>query len=137
MIYKKLSFLAVVALFFISFTAQATHWRFGQLTWKPAAAANTAEFTLTAAFRLNGNYGLPGTPVVGDVITEFQGGTGLSFGDGSSTGTLQFQVISVYTEINHIRNHEKCKVSIFQKFCYFFFGFAMSGFFTETCQNFN
>jgi len=73
MIYKKLSFLAVVALFFMSFTAQATHWRFGQLTWKPAAAANTAEFTLTAAFRLNGNYGLPGTPVVGDVITEFQG----------------------------------------------------------------
>lgn len=77
-------------------SANASHFRYGHLTWQPKASISptTVEFTLTSSFRRNGysGSGPDGYPVLGDVITEHVGGTGLNFGDGASTGTLQFKV---------------------------------------------
>ena len=58
--------------------------------------ANTVAISLTAAFRRNGYSGSAsdGYPQIGDVITENIGGSSLSFGDGYSTGTLNFEVTS-------------------------------------------
>ncbi len=91
---------SLMAVFFLSFfmasEAEASHFRFGHVTWT-VKSGNTAEFVLTAAFRRSGYSGTysDGRPAVGDIITEYIGGTGLSFGDGSSTGTLKFKVIAI------------------------------------------
>ena len=70
--------------------AQASHFRYGTLSWTPLGNGEV-EFTLIAAFR-NG-YGIT---AVGQTFTEAIGGTGLNFGDGSSpTGTLTFEVIDL------------------------------------------
>jgi Secretion system C-terminal sorting domain len=71
--------------------AEASHFRYGHLTWVPVAGSpNTARFTLVDAFRRNAY----GAPVVGSIITENTGATRLFFGDGSSTGTLQYKVLA-------------------------------------------
>lgn len=76
-----------------SLNSYASHWRFGQLTWRPnpGVSSTTAEFTLTSAFRWNAF----GNPAIGAIISENVGATGLDFGDGTSTGILRFQVISI------------------------------------------
>ena len=93
------SCLALALLIACCYQAQATHFRYGHLTWqpKPAVSATTAEFTLIAAFRYTGYFGSGpgGTILVGDTFTEDIGLTGINFGDGNSTGTLQFVVTSI------------------------------------------
>lgn len=90
----------IIFLFFQTFitSAWATHFRYGHLTWKPRPdiAPNTAEFTFMGGFRRNGYSGTAadGFPQTGDIISEHIGGTFLCFGDGSCTGTLDFEVVS-------------------------------------------
>ncbi|MBI3193449.1 MAG: hypothetical protein HYZ34_03155, partial [Ignavibacteriae bacterium] len=78
--------------------AEASHFRYGHLTWRPRTdvSASTIEFTLTGAFRRNGYNGTGGDgfPITGDIITENIGATGLNFGDNTSTGTLRFVITS-------------------------------------------
>lgn len=98
---KKSAFiLTLLAMLFLDVSLLfATHFRYGHLTWvqRPDIAPNTAEFILVNAFRRNGYSGTAGDgfPAVGDVITEFIGGTRLLFGDGTSTPVLQYKVISI------------------------------------------
>lgn len=84
---------AAAILLLLSFqpeAVQASHFRYGHLTWRPAGG-NTASFTMIDAFRRNGY----GSPMVGDIITETIGGTTLFFGDGTNTGTLRYKVLSI------------------------------------------
>jgi hypothetical protein len=55
------------------------------------------EFTFTAAFRRSGygGTGPGGFAGIGDLITEFIGATGLDYGDGGSTGILNFRVTAI------------------------------------------
>ncbi len=92
--------LVVLKLNFLCFSEQsayASHFRYGHVSWKPGAGTNEIEFTLDGAFRRDGYLGSAGDgrPAVGDIITETVGATGLNFGDGMSTGTLQFKVTSI------------------------------------------
>ncbi len=77
---------------------QATHFRYGHLTWRqrPDVSPTAVEFSLVNAFRRNGypGSGNDGLPIIGDVINEDIGGTDLLFGDGASTGQLSYRVIS-------------------------------------------
>ena len=104
-IYK--SGILIIALLFagslFSTPAEASHFRYGTLSYT-ADGSGTVNFTLVAAFRRSGysGSGSDGNPVTGDIITETIGGTGLSFGDGSSTGTLRFEVISYDVADNFI-----------------------------------
>jgi hypothetical protein len=104
--YLRLLLIAVTFSFFYITTAQATHFRFGHLTWtpQPDISPTTVKFNLTASFRRNGypGSGSDGLPVIGDIITETIGGTGIDFGDGTSTGTLQFQVTAYSVTENWI-----------------------------------
>ena len=77
-------------------TAQATHFRYGHLTWQPLTG-NSVRFTLTDAFRRTGYAGThpDGSVAVGDIFQEDIGATGLNFGDGGFTGVLDFKVISI------------------------------------------
>ncbi|HET8648356.1 MAG TPA: hypothetical protein VFO85_22855, partial [Vicinamibacteria bacterium] len=79
--------------------AQATHFRYGQLQWKPAGGATgQVEFTLRMALRRDtfsyGTFpaGIDNFAETGDIITEGQGNTRLSFGDGGVTPVLRFIV---------------------------------------------
>jgi len=100
---KKIFLLMVasaIAFFAVTINeAEASHWRFGHLTWKPnpAVSQSTADFTFIGAFRRNAYTGTAGDgyPAIGDVITESIGATGLNFGDGNFTPILQFKVISI------------------------------------------
>lgn len=92
----SISFTAILAFIlinaFITNDASASHFRYGHLTYtKNPANPLEVTFTLTDAFRRSGY----GAPVVGSIITETVGGTFLSFGDASSTGTLRYKVISI------------------------------------------
>lgn len=69
-------------------SAEATHFRYGHITWAPTANANEVQFVVTAAFR-NGY----GVNAVGQYFTEVIGGTGLQFGDGGSTTSADWHVI--------------------------------------------
>ncbi len=109
--YSSLFFLFCVMVFSLIFQtfqpfAMATHFRYGTLTWEKRTdlGANTVAISLTAAFRRNGYSGSAsdGYPQIGDVITENIGGSSLSFGDGYSTGTLNFEVTSYDTAENWI-----------------------------------
>ncbi len=78
--------------------AQATHFRYGHLTWQRLnAVSDNVRFTLVNAFTRDGFIGSAGDgfPAVGDIITENIGGTQLFFGDGNFTGVLQYKVISI------------------------------------------
>jgi hypothetical protein len=87
--------------------AEASHFRYGILTWELTGNAGEVEFSLVSAFRRTGYSscvvslpltfgpcsGTDGRPATGDIILETVGATGLDFGDGSSgTGTLLFLV---------------------------------------------
>src|SRR3989344_6806528 len=82
--------------------AEATHFRYGTLTWKarPDISSTTVEFSLVNAFRRCGytGSGSDGCPITGDIITETIGVTALYFGDGTSIGNpalgqfLQYRV---------------------------------------------
>ena len=73
--------------------AEASHFRYGHLTWRQTGATRV-EFTLTGAFRrgTNDTFGFyPGSAsdgrlAVGDVFEEFIGGTVLYPGDRDATG---------------------------------------------------
>lgn len=89
---RPLAVLMLFAMFLLSSAApsEASHFRYGNLSWQPTGNAGEIKFNFTGAFRRS-SYG---SPVVGSIFTESQGGTTLNFGDGSSTGTLQFRVIA-------------------------------------------
>ncbi len=79
--------------------AQATHFRYGHLTWQPIAGTNNVRFTLVNAFRraapeYPGTYG-DGYAAVGDIISEDIGGTLFFYGDGNQSTVLQYKVISI------------------------------------------
>ncbi len=80
--------------------AEATHFRYGHLTWRKARG-NAVQFTLTAAFERSGYLGTApdGFLAVGDVFNENIGGTGLEFGDGTRVGDgfngLRFVVVAI------------------------------------------
>jgi len=81
--------------------AEATHFRYGHLTFKKIAPT-TAEFTLTCAFRRSGYSGRApdGFVAVGDRFSENIGGTVLNFGDnsfvsGPGGGGLTFLAIAI------------------------------------------
>ncbi|MFZ0391997.1 MAG: CHRD domain-containing protein [Calditrichia bacterium] len=90
----------VCMVFFIAITifyagpAEASHFRYGTVNYEPTGNPGEVEFNLQAAFRRDGYSGShpDGHPQVGDVITETIGGTGITFGDGGFTGTLDFEV---------------------------------------------
>lgn len=93
---------AVLAIVLLSATpASATHFRYGQLSWQRITGvgvpANTVRLDLFAAFRRDGYGGTApdGRPAIGNIITETIGGTGINFGDGTSTGTLRFLVLNI------------------------------------------
>ena len=86
----RLAFFLSSLLFLHPQLANATHFRYGHLTWQKVSG-NTVRFTLIDAFRRSGY----GAPNIGDVITETVGNTSLIFGDGSFTPTLQYRVIAV------------------------------------------
>ena len=87
-------------------SSEASHFRFARLSWV-ADGNGEVEFTLVAAWRRDApsfscvNFGpgdgtcdgSDGYPITGDVIIENQGDTEFTFGDGTSTGTLRFEVI--------------------------------------------
>lgn len=90
----------MAGLFFcLALTAEASHFRYGHLTWKPKTSVSptTVEFTLVNAFRRTGYPGTAGDgfPAVGDIITENIGGTNLRFGDGGITSILRYKVIAI------------------------------------------
>jgi Galactose binding lectin domain. len=95
---SKLLALLFIPILMLSFVeAYASHFRYGTLSWsKSSTTANTVVFNFKAAFRRTSytGTGSDGRPVVGDIITETVGGTGLNFGDATSTGTLRFVVTS-------------------------------------------
>jgi hypothetical protein len=79
--------------------AQASHFRYGTLSWAPTGTPGEVQFELRVALRRNDpQYGFfPGGidnfAEVGDIITENIGDTQLIFGDGTgSTGILQMVV---------------------------------------------
>lgn len=87
-------------------SSEASHFRFARLSWV-ADGNGEVEFTLVAAWRRDApdfscvNFGpgdgtcdgSDGYAITGDVIIEEQGDTEFTFGDGTSTGTLRFEVI--------------------------------------------
>ena len=72
--------------------ARAGHFRYGNLSWEPVGA-NTAVFRFTAVFQRTEFD--PPLPLMGQIITEEVGFTPLEFGDGLSTGPLEFLVTFV------------------------------------------
>lgn len=88
---------------------EASHFRYGHLTWRPRPdiSSSSVEFKLTDAFRRSGysGSGTDGHPIVGDTITEGVGATRLIFGDGNSTATLRYVVTSFSREENWLIGH--------------------------------
>lgn len=99
--YLKHTYVCIALVFFAlcalkTETAEATHFRYGHLTWQKLQG-NTARFTLTNAFRrdgYSGTYG-DGLPAVGDIIEEEIGETELFFGDGTHSDVLRYLVTSI------------------------------------------
>lgn len=89
--------LATAMLIVLACNAEASHFRFGHLTWSPAVDAvdNTVDFKLIVGWRRSTFGGLGSGPggalQTGDV---FQAGMRLAFGDGSTTGDIFFEVIA-------------------------------------------
>ncbi|MEP7265829.1 MAG: hypothetical protein ABI772_15090, partial [Bacteroidota bacterium] len=99
--YIKHTYVCIALVFFalctfMPETAEATHFRYGHLTWQKLQG-NTARFTLTNAFRRDGYPGtyVDGLPAVGDIIEEEIGETELFFGDGAHTDVLRYLVTSI------------------------------------------
>jgi hypothetical protein len=78
--------------------AQASHFRFGHLTWQPRPdiSPTTVDFTFMGAWRRSAYSGTApdGRPKIGDIV----GDSSISFGDGSSSGTLYFEVTAISVE---------------------------------------
>lgn len=77
--------------------AEASHFRYGHLTWR-ATGANTVDFTLTVAFRRSGFDGTApdGFLAVGDLFEDEIGDDAeIEFGDGSDSGPLRFRAIAI------------------------------------------
>ncbi len=109
--------IAVVFPSVTAITAQASHFRYGHITWS-AADGNDVEVRVQAAFRRNGyacvdpiaEIYVPcseadGFPGVGDIIFENIGGSVLEWGDGSPPagaefGALFFKVTAVDLDQN-------------------------------------
>src|SRR5687768_13394263 len=73
--------------------AEASHFRYGHLTWR-ATGPTTAAFTLITAYRrseFNGTAG-DGFVAIGDLFSD---GVDIEFGDGTSSGGVQFQAIAI------------------------------------------
>ncbi len=93
--------------------ADATHFRFGHLTWQPRTDVdpNAVEFQFQVSARRSAfscashpgvcdegttsTYPEPERPLVGDTVVEDLGGTTLCFGDGQCTSTLEFDVTAI------------------------------------------
>ncbi len=82
---------------------EATHFRFGHLTWE-LDETTRVRFTFTAAFRRDAYHGsgADGLPVRGDIIREDIGRTSLCFGDRDCTDPLYFLVTSANPTENWI-----------------------------------
>ncbi len=79
--------------------AQASHFRYGTVSWEPTATTGQVKFTIVDAFRRSAYTGTAsdGRPAIGNIITENTGATSFSFGDGGNTGTLQYIVTAIDT----------------------------------------
>lgn len=77
-------------------TGSHSHGRYFHITWTETGA-NAVDFTVTSAFRRCGYGGSApdGCPAVGDVISEYIGGTYFIYGDGNTTSTLSYKVIAI------------------------------------------
>ncbi|WP_375448141.1 beta strand repeat-containing protein [uncultured Fibrella sp.] len=90
--------LFVLAVQFASIsTAQATHFRYGNLSWRQLPSdptGRTIEFKLTMGFRLG--FFTP-TPTVGSTVTNASANSGaaFNFGDGTSISSFNFNVTTV------------------------------------------
>lgn len=73
-----------------------SHGRYFHITWVETGT-NSVDFTVNSGFRRCGYSGSApdGCPAVGDVITEYIGGTYFIYGDGSYTSTLNYKVIAI------------------------------------------
>ena len=91
MVWTWTAALAVLFLCGAAEEAQATHFRYGTMSWAPTGNPGQVEFRLRAAFRRDSNWGPVNT---GAIILETQGPTMLNFGDGTNTGTLRFIITS-------------------------------------------
>lgn len=82
--------------------AQASHFRYGTLSWEPTGNAGEVRFRLIASYRRTAYRGTApdNLPQVGDVITESS--TSLDFGDNAGTGGLRFVVIAFSISDNFI-----------------------------------
>ncbi|WP_276132626.1 LamG-like jellyroll fold domain-containing protein [Polluticoccus soli] len=92
----RLAILLLPVLLLSFVRAEASHFRYGSLSWSKTATNGTVKFSFKAAFRRT-SYSGTGTdsrPIVGDIITETTGATALNFGDNTNTGTLRFVVTS-------------------------------------------
>lgn len=113
--HAKLLVPSLIALFIIAAIpthVQATHFRYGQISWSPGTG-NIIKFEIDNAWRRNGYSscyntstglfvactGPGGFPGPGDVVSEAVGGTVFHFGDGatvsSPTGDLLYLVTSI------------------------------------------
>lgn len=88
--------LALTLMFGMCSVAEATHFRYGHLSWRPRPdiSSTTATFTLVDAFKRDDfrGSGFDGFPITGDVVLENVGGTALRFGDGTQTQELKYRV---------------------------------------------
>lgn len=83
--------LTFAALFFAATAAEASHFRFGHLTWRPRPdiGPNTAEFTSKVGFRRSAF----GNLQVGNVITISE--ATVTFGDNTSSSAAGYTVLSI------------------------------------------
>ncbi|MBO0952355.1 beta strand repeat-containing protein [Fibrella forsythiae] len=89
--------LVLVGQFISLSAAQATHFRYGNLTWRQLpsdASGRTIEFKLTMGFRLG--FFTP-TPTVGSTVTNTSANSGAAFnyGDGTSISVFDFTVTTI------------------------------------------
>lgn len=75
-----------------------SHGRYFHITWVETGT-NSVDFTVNSGFRRCGYSGTApdGCPAVGDVITEYIGGTYFIYGDGATTSTLSYRVVAINT----------------------------------------
>src|SRR5712671_2685534 len=116
---RLFSFLALAVLgaaVLIPSTAEASHYRYGHTSWRPAGGT-TIDFNIQNAFRRDGNpcvstltnttipcTGPGGFPGVGDVIVEVTGGTQFFPGDSSVIGSPLGPLYYVVTAIDPANN---------------------------------
>lgn len=85
-------------------TAEASHFRFGNISWEPTGNPREIKFSFTGAFRRSGYAGTApdGRPALNDVITEDIGGTNFSYGDGQNSGVLTFIVTAINPDEDYL-----------------------------------